>query len=252
MVAEEIKWAGRTLNGSDRFGEWVTLGDGFEGWWDSPDVQGESVERPNADGEYDLPIYNQARLITVPGHLHTKSHAEMHDAMNYFNGAMAGRFQVTGHGPTQWADAKRRAGVKFTPITDTFAQWQVSLKCPDPRKYGLARTFPLVKGDYVDLFHRGNYNASATVSVTGNAPDGYTLREPGGVYFEVTGPLLPGQTHTIDFRTGVFRINGYIINGQTGVSDLWFIEPGVTKPMKITSASTNTVNAVATVVDTYI
>ena len=250
MVAEQITWAGRTLNGSDRFGEWVTTG--LEGWWDSPDPKGETVERPNADGDYDLPVYNQARLITVGGNLHADSHTKLHEAMNFFTGPMRGRFAVTGHGSTQWADAVRNSGVKFTPVTDTLAQWQVRLKCPDPRKYGLTRTFPLVKGDYVDLFHRGNYNASATVSITGNAPGGYTLREPGGVYYEVTGPLNPGQTHTIDFRTGIFRINGYIIAGQTGVSDIWFIEPGPVKPMKITAASTDTVNATATVVDTFI
>jgi hypothetical protein len=250
LASELITWAGRTLSGSDRFGDWVTQADKFDGWWDSPDPKGEVVERPYADGDYDLPVYNQARLITVGGNLHAKSHAQLHEAMTFLTGPMRGRFTVAGHGSTQWADAVRNSGVKFTPVTDTLAQWQVRLKCPDPRKYGASRTIPLVTGSYVDLFHRGNYNASAAVSVTGNAPGGYTVREPGGVYYEVTGSLSPGETHTIDFRTGIFRINGYIVAGETGVSDIWYIEPGVNKPMKITSSGT--VNATATVVDTYI
>ena len=249
MAATElIKWAGRTLNGSDRFGEWVTTE--IEGWWDSPDVKGETVDRPNADGEYDLPLYNQARLLTITGGLHTDGHAQTHHAMNWLTGAMKGRIQVHGHGTTQWADAKRNGGVKFTPITDTFAQWQVRLKCVNPLKFGELNTFPLIRDAFADVYHRGNCGGSALVTVTGNAPGGYTLSEPGGVYYEVTGPLNPGQTHTIDFKTGIFRINGYIIAGQTGVSDIWFIEPGAGQPMKITSAGT--VYAKATVLDTYI
>jgi len=248
LVAEQITWAGRTLSGADRFGQWSC--EVPDAWWDSPDTKGEEVDRPNTDGEYDLPIYNQARLPRLQGMLHAANHATLHEAGIFLTGAMRGRLQVSGHGPIQWADAKRNGVIRFTPITDTLAQWQVPLKCPDPRKYGQAKTFPLVKAEYVDLNHRGNYNASATVSVTGNAPGGYTLREPGGVYYEVTGSLSPGETHTIDFRTGIFRINGYIVAGETGVSDIWFIEPGVVKPMKITSSGT--VNATATVVDTYI
>lgn len=207
------------------------------------------MDRANADGEYDLPIFNQARLVTVGGNFYAKNHEQMHEAGNFLTAAMLGRLQVTMHGKTQWADAKRNSGIRFTPITDVIAQWQLRLKCPDPRKYGDTQSFPL-SSEYTNLFHWGNYRASPIVTVTGNAPGGYTIQEPGGVSYQVTGQLLPGQTHTVDFRTGVFRINGYIISGQTGITDIWYIEPGNAKGMRVTSAGT--VNATATVTDTFI
>lgn len=251
MAAEHITWAGRTLSGTDRFGRWVTLNDQFEGWWDSPDPKGETEDRANADGEYDLPIYNQARLITIGGHLHTAGHAQTHEAMNFLTGPMSGRFQVSGHGSVQWADAKRSSGVKFTPITDTFAQWQLRLKCPDPRKFGASRTFLASVGVNAAAFHGGNYEAAPRFVVSGSMPGGYTLWV-GGQSFTVTRALTSGNAHTINYDDGRLRIGGSVIHGGLGTTSTPRIRPGTTATVAITPVTTGTATAALTLLDTYI
>ena len=249
MVAEQITWAGRTLNGSDRFGEWVTTG--LEGWWDSPDPKGETAERPNADGDYDLPVYNQARLITVGGNLHADSHTKLHEAMNFFTGPMRGRFAVTGHGSTQWADAVRNSGVKFTPVTDVFAQWQVRLKCVNPRKFGNSQDFVRTNGT-VSVFHRGNYNALPTVVVRGSAANGYRLNGPGGLQYKVTRALVSGIPHRIEFTDGRLRVNGTVVATGADSADVWPVPPGQSVDFDINVLSGGTAEATITITDTYI
>lgn len=249
MVAKQITLGGKALDHRDEYGDWGVHT--LEGWWDSPAAKGEEVPLPNADGDYNLPVHYEARYVTATGIYIADSEARMFHGMNRFSALLAApsRLHVVGYGASQWADVVRTSQNVITPVTDTVCKWQLKMKARDPRKYGDTAQFPL-SGSYTNLFHRGSYLASPMVTVTGNAPGGYTIQEPGGVQYQVTGPLNPGQTHTIDFRTGVFRINGYIINGQTGVTDIWYIEPGVAKGMRVTSAGV--VNATATVVDTFI
>lgn len=244
-------WAGRTLSGVDRFGKWVATG--FDGWWDSPETRGETADVPNSDGEYDLPVYSEARLVTATGHLHATSHAQLHEAMNFFTGAMSGRLQVAGHGSIQWADANRNSGVKFTPVTDTFAQWQVRLKCVDPFKYGDVTQFPMASnGDYVTLFHRGNHVAYPRVVISGSASGGYQLRHPDGAVYNVTRALSSGSPHEVDMRTGLLRVGGVVdMTGVTGAS-VWHVPPGNFHYMKVLPLGAGSATAVAHVTDTYI
>jgi len=252
-VAELITWAGRTLSGTDRFGRWVTQNDKFEGWWDSPDIKGESADRPNGDGEFDLPVYNQARLITIGGNFHADSHEQMHEAMNFFTGAMSGRFQTSGHGSIQWADAKRNSGVKFTPVTDTFAQWQVRLKCVDPLKYGNVNAYSIPSGSsYTTVFHRGNAVGYPTVTVSGSFPGGYVLQSSGGAEYRVT-TALGATPHTIDMSTGLLVRNGSVVSGGVTRADLWRIQGGsLATDMRLQPITTGSGTAAVTLLDTYI
>jgi len=253
-VAEQITWAGRTLSGTDRFGEWVTQNDKFEGWWDSPDPKGESADRPNADGEFDLPVYSQARLITIGGNFHAKSHGQLHEAMNFFTGAMSGRLTVAGHGSVQWADAKRNSGVKFTPVTDVFAQWQVRLKCVDPRKYGDMNTYTVPSSTaYTTVFHRGNAVGYPTVVVAGSMPGGYVLQSSGGAEYRVTTALTSGNPHTIDMATGLLVRGGSVVSGGVTRADIWRIQGGSTATnMRLQPITTGTATATVSMLDTYI
>lgn len=251
-MPEQIIWAGRTLSGVDRLGKWVATG--FDGWWDSPEIRGESVDRPNSDGEYDLPIYNEARLVTATGHLHTTSHAQMHEAMNYFTGAMSGRLQVAGHGSVQWADAKRNSGAKFTPVTDVFAQYQVRLKCVDPRKYGDANTYTVPSGSsYVTVFHRGNAVGYPVVKVSGDMPGGYVLQSSAGAEYRVTTPLTSGNPHTIDMATGLLTRGGLLVSGGVIRADLWRVPGGTTATnLRLQPITTGTGTATVTLLDSFI
>jgi hypothetical protein len=244
-----ITWAGRTLSGADRFGKWVTTS--FDGFWDSPEIKGESTERPNADGEYDLPTYNEARLVTATGNLHAKSHELLHEAMNFLTGPMSGRLTVAGHGSVQWADAKRNSGVKFTPVTDTFAQWQVRLKCPDPRKFGNSTDFVRTNGT-VSVFHRGNYDALPTVVVRGSAANGYRLNGPGGKQYKVSRALVTGIPHRIEFTDGRLRVNGTVVPTGVDSADVWAVPAGQAVDFDINVLSGGSAEATITITDTYI
>lgn len=251
MAGERVTWGARTFSGVDRFGRWLVTG-GMEDWWGSPDVKGEVVDRPDADGELDLPTYNQARLLTLSGSLHTDSHEQMHEAQAYFASPMFGRFTVAGHGPTLWADGKRNSGAKFLPVTDRFAQWQVRLKFTDPRKYGEARSWAASVGaPAAGVHHRGNYNASPKITVLGTMPDGYTLTIMGQV-FTVTQPLWFASPHSIDYADGRLRINGAIVHGGLGWGFTPAVNPGVVTSLSIAPVTTGTATATLTLLDTYI
>lgn len=251
MAVEHITWGARTLSGRDRFGEWV-VNDGMEDWWGSPDTKGEVVSRPDADGDLDLPVYNQARLLTLSGSLHTDSHDQMHEAAAYLSSSMFGRFKVQGHGPSLWADARRNSSVRFMPVTDRFAQWQVRLKFVDPRKFGETRTWAASVGASASgVHHRGNYNATPRFVVAGSMPGGYTLTIKGQV-FNVTKPLVSGQPHSIDYGDGRLRIGGSIVHGGLGWGFTPLITPGVATVLAIAPITTGTATATLTLTDTYI
>jgi len=248
-LPELITWAGRTLSGVDRFGKWVTTS--LDGWWDSPEVKGDTEDRPYQDGEFDLPVYNQARLITINGSLHVGNHSHLHEAMNFLTGPIAGRLQVTGHGSVQWADAKRNSGVKFTPVTDVFAQWQVRLKCVDPRKFGDTKTVAVATGSPISVFHRGNYNATPSFVVKGSMPGGYTITVNVWNY-AVTLPLVSGKPHTVDYNNGRLYVNGVLAQNSLGNTNTTPIPPGISVGVGLYPMTTGSGSADMTITDTHI
>lgn len=251
MAAEHITWGSRTLSGVDRYGRWLVL-DGLENWWGSPDTRGDTEDFPDADGELDLPVYNQARLLTLQGHLHSTDHNQLHKAGKFLSSSMFGRFTVRGHGDTLWADGRRNSGFLFMPVTDTFAQWQVRIKFNDPRQYGDTRKWSASVGsNAAGIHHRGNYNAVPRFTVAGNMPGGYRLTIKGQV-FNVTQPLVPGHPHSLDYGTGRLRIDSSIIHGGLGWGYKPLITPGVSTVLAIEPRTTGTATATLTLTDTYI
>lgn len=242
-MTEHITWAGRTFSGTDRFGLWTA--NVPEGLWDSPDTKGQSVDRENADGEYDLPTYNAARLATFTGSLRARSHAELHEAGNYLKAAMRGRLQVAGHGPTQWADAKRDGKIRFTPITDTYAQWQVPLKCPNPALYGDLQSYALAPNTAVNVFHRGSYDAAPVVQLNGPFTGGFTITHPGGLYTAL-GDVATGGVVRVEFATGRLRLNGNDRTDLVTRADLFKVYAGRNASVKTSRGSGH-----VEVLDTY-
>lgn len=245
---------GQILNGSDRLGDWKT--NSLEGWWDSPDPKGEEVERPNADGDFDLEVFYKARYVTITGRLYSQGHAQLHDAMNRFSALVPqrGRLQVSGHGPTQWADVKRASGLSMVPVTDRFAQWQARLKCPEPRKFGDANTFTVPSGStYVQIFHWGNSVGYPVIVVAGSMPGGYVLQSSAGAEYRVTTPLVSGSPHTIDMSTGLLMRGGLVVAGGVTRADLWRVPGGSNATnMRILPITTGTATATVSLLDTYI
>lgn len=230
MLADRIRWAGRTLSGEDRYGRWVATG--LEGWWDSPEPQGEAEAIPYGDGEYNLPVYNAARLVTVTGNLHARNHDELHHAMHSLTGVMKGKLYVDGHGESLWADAVRNGAVRFTPVTDTFAQWQVRLKCPDPRKFGEERIFNTAAGESIPVHHKGNYSAIPKFYIRGNMPGGYRIALASRTF--TVNRALVGVSHSIDYRDGRLRVGDDLVTGAVSSSVLFQVLPGQRDTLSLT------------------
>jgi len=252
LADNRILWAGRTLHGVDECGTWRTTRDLFEGWYDSPEIKGDNVPRVDSDGDLDLPIYNEARLVTVGGTLRSANRADLLSARNKLAGRMAGRLQVEDTQGILWAEAKRNSKLRFVLVNDTLANWQLRLKCVDPRKFGETRTWSASVGAPASgIFHRGNYDATARFVVAGSMPGGYKLTIKG-LIFNVTAPLVTGHPHSIDYGTGRLSIDGAIVHGGLGWGFTPGITPGVPTALAIEPNTTGTGTATLTLLDTYI
>ena len=250
MADSRILWAGRTLHGVDHFGEWRCTQ--WDGWDDSPDIKGDNVARPDADGDYDLPIYNEARKVNMTGQLTSTSRQLLISGGDALKGRMAGRFQVVNDAGGRWAESKRQSPVRFEIINDHLAIWQVRLKFDESTKYGDTRTWAASVGANASgIHHRGNYNAVPKFVVAGSMPGGYTLTIMGQV-FNVTQPLVSGQPHSIDYASGRLRIGGNVVHGGIGYGFHPLIPPGVTTLLAIAPGTTGTATATLSLTDTYI
>lgn len=252
MATENIILDGQKLSGEDHYGEWITSS--LDGWWSSPEPKGENVARENADGDFDLPTFYEARYITITGSLRAKNHEAQHQAINRFTALVRrrARLQVLGHGAAQWADVVRASGFKMEPITDTYAQWQLRLKSPDPRKFGDMNTFTLNSGTANGVFHRGNYWATPKYTIRGSMPGGYTLHL-AGTYYTVGRALVSTAPHTIDFRNGRLYVGGVLTSGGiAAAANLTLVGPGGVPTAGIEPTTTGTAVATMELLDTYI
>ena len=255
MGAERIVLDNQVLHGTDEFGKWTV--NSIEGWWDSPEPKTDDVERPDADGDLDLPVRYKARYITINGSLKSPTSDTMFRAMNAFSGILAnpGILSVQGYGVDQWADVRRASGISMHPRTDKYLKWQARVKAPDPRKYGRLRGpfVASVGSNAGGIFHRGNYPAIPQFVVDGNMPSGYVLTIKGLV-FNVKAPLVPGHPHAIDYGTGRLYIDGLVKHGGVGWGFTPFVTPGDLTALSIAPpiGGSGTGTATLTLLDTYI
>ncbi len=220
----------------------------MEGWWDSPDAKADDVSREQADGTYDLPVYYEARYVTITGIFIADNEAKMFDGMNRFSAIMRGpsRLQVVGYGKDQWVDVVRASRNVITPATDKVCHWQLRAKATDSRKFGEFESFAISAGPGVGVHHRGNYEATPLIRVHGPTV-AYTVTGPEGEQYTVTGGLGAGNEHVIDFNDGLLRVNGAITAAAVTKAELWLVPPG----QKVT-ATLSTGNGHIELLDTYI
>lgn len=221
--------------------------DGWDGWDDGVDYRLDEVGIPQAHGSYDLPAFAGSRRLSVSGLCHADSDERLGWYKSQLTGVLAdglaGRVLVEYQGVTSWAMA-HRVGSKFkTIVPGSLARWQLQVWCPDPRKFGDARTFAAG----VPAFHYGNFTAAPVLTVSGDSPSGYTVNGPGGKAYVVTVALTSGHPHTIDMETGYLTADGVITTGDVSQADTWGIPAGAQVPMTVTAG-----NLSALVRDTYI
>lgn len=205
--------------------------DGFEGWDDGGgESRRESVERPGAHGEFDLPVFLGSRVVTIDGHALAWSASELGHLRGQIMGlgATGPRFKLTvdHQGQTLWAWARRGSKPTFKDAGIRHgmhrARFMVQFVCADPRKYGETNTFP----GGVAAVHYGNFPATPELLVTGTMPAGYSVLGPGGKQFVVSQALTAGQSHRIDLRTGWLYRNGVLQVGAVSRADLWVVPTG--------------------------
>ena len=232
------------------------LPDGFKGWRGGLAVRREDVARPNAHGSHDARGTRGARVLVLDGLCVTSSAADTEVHGDRLMGLLAngdqGLIQVQSVTGLQYA-LGRLAEASFEPRgrTPWLADWQLQFWFPNPRKYGESRPFTSGADGRWFAHHRGNFDASPVIRVTGNDPTGYTIGGPGSTVYKVRAPLVPGIAHDIDLGSGQISVGGAVRFGITSKADTWVIPPGIDVAQRIVPDS-GTVTVVQTVKDTYV
>jgi len=240
-------------HGSDGF---IISPDGFSGWDDGVDMRLENTARPYANGSFNLPVFQDARTVSVSGNVFADSPRKLAQLRNLLTGLMAGgltgRIQVERFGDVQWADGRLAAKTMFTERGgQNCASFQVQVWCPDPRKFGDTKTVAVATGAPVSVFHRGNYNATPSFVVKGSMPGGYTITVNGWNY-AVTLPLVSGKPHTVDYNNGRLYVNGVLAQNSLGNTNTTPIPPGISVGVGLYPMTTGSGSADMTITDTYI
>lgn len=228
-ATKQVMMGGQILNGTDRFGLWVT--EKIEGWFEPPTTRDGDVERSGSNGDYDLPSQFAARTPTLEGVLIAENRSDaLLGLASLSNSAPLGvaRLHVIDEGMRTWAMAKF-AGLESTWLTRQSFRWQLRVKCPDPRRFGDVRVVPAGAGSATAVQNRGNFPASPVIVVPGPlTAGGYTVTGPNGELFTVTTSPASGTTHLIDMHDGLLRINGSMAAGSGFVSraDVFTIPAG--------------------------
>lgn len=222
---------------------------GFIGWESGTVGRREQAERPAAHGDFDLPMFRQARVVTISGHAIARSLFDLSRLRDQVTGLGSDgglvRVHVSDEGDVRSADM-RVVSADF--VGTGRADWprgdfDIELVASDPRLFGKFRT---VSGSSVQVVNYGNFPASPVVEVVGARSAPYTITGPGGRTVVVSQALTAGQTHRIDFASGGLYRNGARQIGGISVFKPWTIPANGQAAMSISAGSMD-----VTVADTY-
>ena len=234
--------------GSDGF---YIEGEGLQGLLSGVDVKRDSVSRPQAHGDFDVPGFLESRVVSIAGPCLADSAEKLSEYGRQITGlladgaAMPVTFDVPG-GPL-WGMARLAAKTEFdVTLWGSQARYQLSLLFANPRLYGEAHGFEI--GTY-DLVNYGNFPAAPVYTVTGSSAGGYVVYGPAGKSFHVTRALNAGEIHTIDMADGYLRVNGVVVYGGIGSpANAWLVPGGGSVGVTVSDAAIIT----GRISDTYI
>lgn len=249
-MSKSVTLAGQILHGSDRFGTWRIHS--MEGWKEAPSEKSNTEARALADGDYDAEVFYASRLVTVNGRLSAASPEMAFSASERLSSLLRapGMFAVDQFGMMRWGTA-RRGRIAPGKIKGRHLPFQMELRFNDPYKYGKKVGFSGAVGTAFDVYQRGTTAAWPFITVTGSMPGGYEVMI-GGQLIEVTQGIAAGQTHTIDTRTGILRVNGSVAINGLGIAELFQINPGLPQSIYSLPKSTGTGTLKVDITDTYI
>lgn len=202
------------------------------GWWETPDSRSQDSAMVATDGDAAGRRNYEARMVTIEGDVSCDTRAALfafRDRVAGLVGANPVRFEVNGHGPDQWAMVVRSGGLQWSEKSPVAASWSLTVKAPDPCKYGVTRRFPesgtSPAGSSVEVFHEGNYGAAPRITVQGYSPGGFTAFGTGSDRFRVTEGVNTGETLVADFKVGHVFLNGVRKPAAGGYRSLARIRP---------------------------
>lgn len=219
----------------------------IDGWDETPGIRSDDQELVADDGEVaSSERHYEARVLAVHGTVVSESF----EALQRFRNRLAGvcsvgpeRLMVVGHGdPAQWADVVSAGGLAgWERIAKGAARWQLQLKAPDPRKYGVTRRFPATGTSpartAVSVSHEGNYPAAPRITVTGYMPEGFTAFGTGSDRFRVTEGVNTGEVLVADFKSGHVYLDGVRVPAAGGYRSLARIAPYISRATNVIPAT---------------
>lgn len=197
-------------------------------------VVSSSVQRPGEHGEFDLPVFKGARVVTVSGQALAPSERELDDLALQLSGLgaagesvplrhhAAGGRVLTGSGRVIAQEFDQTVGGIAT------ATYMLSLSMRDPRWYGAIRPYVTSSDALVTMQQAGNVAAVPRFEVAGTFPNGYALHAAGRVV-QVAGSAS-AITDVVDFRTGMVTRNGTLAPTLLQQAQFWSV-PGHGVPL---------------------
>lgn len=225
-------------------------GDGLKGWLDGVDMRNESIPRPSAHGEFDVPGFLGGRIVSITGLIRATSAADFEDALEELSGLLSDgsseEMEVQQNTRTLTAMVRRHGAPDVISIVyGALARYRIQFWAPDPRRYGASNTDG--PSSSISVNHAGNFPATSVLTVAGSSGGGYTITGPGGRQITVTEPLVSGTPHTLDLATGALVVDGDRIIGGITVYEPWTVPVGASVSV---SVSAGTVTAVTR--DTFV
>jgi hypothetical protein len=218
---------------------------------DGVDMRSASVDRPQAHGDFELPGFLAARIVTVSG----KCFAESPERLGWYRRQLSGLLAGGGTGTVMFdwlgekvsATGQRVGKPEFidSVLPGRIADYVIQFRFPNPRLFGESHTFGPASS--VSVHHYGNFTAAPVLTVSGSAA-GYTIPGPNGKAFIVTQAITADSPHMIDMATGLLTVGGAVVTGGISRGDLWGVPAGSPLVMSVN----NGLVLSATVRDTYI
>jgi hypothetical protein len=213
---------------------------GIKNWLDGVDTRRETIARPDADGEFDVPGKLGGRQPTLSIAVKAIGEAALQLAIDDLMGILAdgskGTLAIELAGRTLTASV-RRSG---TPTIEMLnpkraARVQLQLWSADPRRYGTTvHTFG--PGSSVSgIQHAGNFAALPILRIAGGN-GGYTVNGPGGKLITVNAGLGSGE-HTLNLATGGLYIGGSRVFGGVSVYRPWVVPKNTSITVSVTAGT---------------
>lgn len=256
VLAMNTTWSigGLTLNSTDANGvEWLCTGD--DGWFNAPGEKLNQGEWPSDNGMWDGQSYVDARLVTLDFAVTAPSRATCDAALRALAavGTTGQLVPITVVEPslTTFASVKRAQKPNLTRFTETYAEAQLFLTAPDPRRYdpnvNTASTtlatgtsgLDWSTGGGLDWSTGGGLNwgtsisdGTCTVLNNGTAPTPplFTIAGPTDSGTLVNPSITNSATNQIITYTGTLNVNDVLVINSNrfarsavlnGVTDVW-------------------------------